>query len=56
VRRRPPAATVRALAAGAAAAAVSTWAVRRARLDEVPLAWWAAYRALAAATIWGQTP
>jgi undecaprenyl-diphosphatase len=52
-RRRPPATTIRPLAAGAAAAAVSTWAVRRARLDEVPLAWWAAYRAIAAVAILG---
>jgi undecaprenyl-diphosphatase len=55
-RRRPGAATWRALGAGAAAAAVSTWATLRAAragLDEVPLAAWAGYRALlAGAIVW----
>jgi undecaprenyl-diphosphatase len=53
-RRRPGAATGRALGAGAAAAWVSTSAALRASragLDEVPLATWAAYRALLAVAI-----
>ena len=50
-RRRPPTTTVRALAAGALAAAVSTRAARRLERAEVPLAAWAAYRAAVAAAI-----
>jgi undecaprenyl-diphosphatase len=52
-RRRPPAPTVRALAAGAAAAAASTAAALRLEraAGEAPLAAWAAYRAALAAVI-----
>jgi undecaprenyl-diphosphatase len=54
VSRRPAAGTVRTLAAGAAAAAVSTgaalWA-ERALAADAPLAGWAAYRAALAAAI-----
>jgi undecaprenyl-diphosphatase len=53
-RRRPAAATVRALAAGAAAAAGSTWAALRAEralAADAPLAVWAAYRTVLAAAI-----
>jgi undecaprenyl-diphosphatase len=52
--RRPPAATWRALAAGAAATAASTWVARRAEralAADAPLAAWAAYRVALAATI-----
>jgi undecaprenyl-diphosphatase len=57
-RRRPAAAAVRALAAGAAAAAGSTWAALRAEralAADAPLAVWAAYRTVLAAgilTVW----
>ncbi len=51
VRRRPPATTVRALAAGALAAAVSTRAARRLERAEIPLAAWAAYRTALAMAI-----
>jgi undecaprenyl-diphosphatase len=50
-RRRPGRATVRALGAGAGAAAVSTWAALRASragLDEVPLGAWGVYRVVLA--------
>jgi undecaprenyl-diphosphatase len=50
-RRRPPAATLRALAGGALAAAVSTRAARRLERAEIPLAAWAAYRTALAAAI-----
>jgi undecaprenyl-diphosphatase len=53
-RRRPSRATLRALAAGALAAAISTRAavqIERARAAEVPLAAWAVYRTGLAATI-----
>jgi undecaprenyl-diphosphatase len=53
-RRRPSRAALRALAAGAAAAAISTRAalqVERSRAADVPLAAWAAYRTILAATI-----
>jgi undecaprenyl-diphosphatase len=53
-RRRPPAHTVRALAAGAAAAAGSTWAALRAEralAADAPLALWAGYRIVLAAAI-----
>ena len=50
--RRPPAATVRALAAGTVAAAASTWAaLRLEREAEPPLAVFAAYRVVLAAVI-----
>lgn len=55
-RRRPSGATLRALAAGAAAAAVSTRAalhVERSRAADAPLAVWAAYRTVLAAAILG---
>jgi undecaprenyl-diphosphatase len=48
VRRRGP---VRPLAAGAAAAAASTWAALRLERTETPLGAWAAYRAVLAAAI-----
>jgi undecaprenyl-diphosphatase len=51
VRRRPGPATLRALAAGAVAAAASTLAVRRVDTGGVPAAVWAAYRAALAAVI-----
>jgi undecaprenyl-diphosphatase len=53
--RRPDAETVQTLATAAAAAAVSTAATLRARrrLDTLPLAVWAAYRAALAAVIVG---
>ena len=54
LRRRPPASTLRTLAAGAAAAAVSTGVALRAErafAADAPLAGWAAYRAALAATI-----
>jgi undecaprenyl-diphosphatase len=51
-RRRPAARELRALAAGAAAAAVSSWAALRAgRSVDAPLAWWAVYRVVLAAAI-----
>lgn len=50
VTRRPPAATVRALAAGAGAAALSTLAALRAR-PRAPLWVWAAYRTVLAGVI-----
>jgi undecaprenyl-diphosphatase len=53
VTRRPPAATVRVLAAGAGAAALSTWAALRAEraAADAPLAAFAAYRVALAAAI-----
>ncbi len=52
VARRPPATTVRPLAAGAAAAALSSWAaLRLERRGELPLAVFAAYRVALAAAI-----
>ena len=56
VQRRPPASTVRTLAAGAAAAAVSTYGALRAEralATDAPLAVWAAYRTALAAVIVG---
>ena len=50
-QRRPGASTIRALAAGAAAAAVSTFAASRLEPRDVPLAGWAAYRVAAATAI-----
>jgi undecaprenyl-diphosphatase len=53
-RRRPPARTVRTLAAGATAAAISTAAALRAEralAGDAPLAVWAAYRAVLAVGI-----
>jgi undecaprenyl-diphosphatase len=50
-RRRPGAATVRALTAGAAAAALSTAAAARLERDDTPLAAWAAYRVALAGTV-----
>jgi undecaprenyl-diphosphatase len=53
-RRRPPAAELRSLAAGAAAAAASTAVALRAERSftaDVPLARWAAYRVVVAAAI-----
>jgi undecaprenyl-diphosphatase len=53
-RRRPAAAELRALAAGAAAAAGSTWAALRAEralASDAPLAAWAAYRVAVAAAV-----
>jgi undecaprenyl-diphosphatase len=55
-RRRPSGATLRALAAGAAAAAISTRAAlhaERSRAADAPLAVWAAYRTVLAAAILG---
>jgi undecaprenyl-diphosphatase len=52
--RRPPAATLRALSAGGAAAALSTWAALRAErtlAPRVPLWVWAAYRTALAGAI-----
>jgi undecaprenyl-diphosphatase len=51
IARRPPAATLRALAAGTVAAAASSAAALRAEPDEVPPAVWAAYRTVLAGTI-----
>jgi undecaprenyl-diphosphatase len=52
IARRPPAATVRALAAGTVAAGVSTWAaLRLEREAEPPLAVFAAYRVVLAAVM-----
>lgn len=54
VRRRPPATTVRALGAGAAASALSTWAALRAEralAADAPLAAFATYRTVLAAAI-----
>jgi undecaprenyl-diphosphatase len=56
-QRRPPARTLRTLAAGAAAAAVSTAAALRAEralASDAPLAVWAAYRTALAAVIVGR--
>jgi hypothetical protein len=50
-RRRPDAAEVRALAAGAAAAALSTAAALRLEPADAPLRGWAAYRVVLAAVI-----
>jgi hypothetical protein len=51
IARRPDRAEVAALAAGAAAAAVSTAAALRFERAATPLAAWAAYRTALAATI-----
>jgi undecaprenyl-diphosphatase len=49
--RRPPVRSLRPLAAGAAAAAASSWAALRIDADELPLRAWAAYRAVLAAAV-----